>query len=412
MISSVGRVLMTSSSSTAVVFLVGFAGALLEKQGIMDGSGRKKMAETLTFCLLPALIFTKVSAAIEQAGPNIIHWLVVPLFALFYTIAGIYMVRFMFYLWRIQRRRFRGEATYGTVPTQLSSVAVALYQCEEEDDTASIQAVVQLAVAFTNSGGLPLALVSSLCESSVADLLGGDECLPTTVGYVSFYIAVMNPLLWLLGPRLLGADASAKKQQETGTPTTHHPSPWHFLERMMGALPPPVHGALLGAIIGFIPRARSILLGPVGHPTVFGAAAEILASAAVPLSLLNLGASISSKAGGKPSSNKTEISLWLISGAAMLRLLLIPALSIPIIVLLHRYVPQLIPPNNPALIFVLMIESATPPAMSTMVLIQLYAQHLEGPLGKILVFLYIGSLVTLTAWITIILCILTVLSET
>ena len=56
-------------------------------------------------------------------------------------------------------------------------------------------------------------------------------------------------------------------------------------------------------------------------------------------------------------------------------------------------------PADRLLLLVLMIEAAPPPAMQLMVLVQLFEQAAERPLGTLLAFLYPASLVTLTLWI-------------
>ena len=93
-------------------------------------------------------------------------------------------------------------------------------------------------------------------------------------------------------------------------------------------------GAFLGACVGAVPSVRGVLLG--SPPNLLGAALELGASAAVPIGLINLGASIcSSAAPPKLATDLTEqrspvMPLSLTLGAALLRLLIVPALSISV----------------------------------------------------------------------------------
>ena len=85
-----------------------------------------------------------------------------------------------------------------------------------------------------------------------------------------------------------------------------------------------------------------------------------------------------------------------VASAATVRLLVAPAVSIAASVAL-RQIGAL--PADRLLLLVLMIEAAPPPAMQLMVLVQLFEQAAERPLGTLLAFLYPASLVTLTLWI-------------
>ena len=164
---------------------------------------------------------------------------------------------------------------------------------------------------------------------------------------------------------------------------------------------PPVVGALLGACLGAVPGARDLAFG-TARPTAFGGAVDLVAAAAVPVGIINLGASVASKMSGKSG---VSVPRGLVMSAVGLRLVLVPALSMALTLLLRRTTP-LVPRDDPALALVLMLEAAPPSAMQTMIFCQLFAQPLERPLGQVLVAMYLGSLLTLTVAIALILSVL------
>ena len=83
-----------------------------------------------------------------------------------------------------------------------------------------------------------------------------------------------------------------------------------------------------------------------------------------------------------------------------------PALSFGITAFVRGAAPASFLREDPALSLVLMLESAPPAAMQTMIFCQLFGPQLERPLGRLLVAEYTSSLVLLTAWIALALSLL------
>ena len=85
------------------------------------------------------------------------------------------------------------------------------------------------------------------------------------------------------------------------------------------------------------------------------------------------------------------------------RLIVVPLISISLTqLLLHS---GGLPPDKPML-FVLMLEACSPPAMQLMVFCQLWYEKAEPLLGSLLVAAYFCAIPTLTTWISIILYLL------
>ena len=406
------KVVVASSTSVARVALVMLAGVVLSRRSILTGSARRSIAELSTYCLLPALLFLKVSAAVSRAGPQILHWLVLPAYSLFHCFLGLSLGTAAC---RARRWWRGGEAAHRPRPvfspmTSADMEDVELGEDAEDDaDEALLEALVLMCAAFPNSGGLPLALVDALCSSSAQRILGGEDCLDATVGYVSFYIAVMNPLQWFICPRLLrtnrgealvSADAAAK--EPAAAPATGWRACGAAVGRALKTLAPPVWGAVTGAALGAIPGARDAVLGKAEAPTVLGGAVALVSAAAVPVGIINLGGSVASKMGKGDGSVSMPWSLVAI--ALALRLAVVPVISSGVTIALRRL--AVVPRADPALSLVLFLESTPPPAMQCMIFCQLFSQAAERPLGKVLVAQYGASLATLTAWIALFLTLL------
>ena len=241
------------------------------------------------------------------------------------------------------------------------------------------------------------------------------------MGYVSLYIMVQFPLMYILVPRALlrsgvdegkaklaAADSAAHAVEVEVTPAVEDNVRAARSKRCGGvaaastaaaaaarggaARPRPAAAAQarpsaagarrrwLGLIVGGLPFLSSAFIGD-GAPlrSTVTDAAELLARAAVPISTINLGASLS--AGQRAGGLAKGLRPVAVASAATVRLLVAPAVSIAASVALRR-VGAL--PADRLLLLVLMIEAAPPPAMQLMVLVQLFEQAAERPLGTLL----------------------------
>lgn len=384
------KMMWASVESMIRVGVIGSVGGLLAWQGTLNISGRKSLARILGFGLLPMLLFTKVSRAMSNARTDLLRWLVLPLYVAAHVGFGLLLGRLLALAWKKKRRNGKFSA---------------LPQSEEQvvDDTscADVRSLVSLVVAFPNSGALPLALLDSLCSSLGDDWSGDKECLASTIGYVSFYISFLNPLQWLICPLYLA------RRRDAETPPVD--STRSIVLKKLANIPPPVYAALFGAIFGAVPPAYRF----VREGTVLGGAFEAIGDAAVPVGIINLGAAVYASfgvAGGADSSSSAgvveDVPKFVLAAAGLLRLVVVPAVSIALTSSIRgNFV--LVPESNKPLALVLMLESCPPPAMQLIIFTQLYdLANLERPLAQLLVLTYLAGLVTVTAWISLILNIL------
>jgi len=429
--------LVAAAQSMGSVALIAAMGGFMSWRQVLNGANRKAVARLLTNLLLPMLLFTKVSAAVAAAGPRIVHWLVLLAYVGFHVGLGILTAAAVSNALSRRRRKVlpRRDADEEEDDDDEPAVAVLTSSQEmvvnpgsssrpaEEDDWTFV--LLLMTLAFPNSGSLVLALADPLCASKTLHAMLGDDCAHQTVGYVSFYFPFLNLVMWCVCPLLLrrrrrpeslgqallddddDGDGEASRDDEEPSFSARLTRTRAFrtaqkLSVKLSAVPPPVLAALCGAFVGAVPGLRKAVLGNEQRQTVLGAATTTVGNAAIPLGIVNLGAAIEANAG---RSGVQAMPLVLVVAVPVLRLVVIPAVSISLTTLIRGNV-VLVPRSDKALALVLMLEAAPPPAMQTMVFVQLFNQKLERPLAQLLVSSYFLCLLTLTTWIAIILSLL------
>jgi len=163
---------------------------------------------------------------------------------------------------------------------------------------------------------------------------------------------------------------------------------------------PPNIAVLCGLVIGSIPAVRELLLPPSATGSARSQAPlkflydtlTMLGNAAVPLGLMNLGASLAKLKMGGPLSRK------LVAIVTVTRLLVMPAIGLGIVYLLADIikVPQLV--ESPMLQFVLVMETCVPTATFVLILSQLHGSDGRN-VATLLLTQYIFLLVTASAFI-------------
>ena len=375
------------------VLLVILAGVASERAGLLGRDQRKAVAKLSASLFLPCLIVTKVVRTLDAYRGNLTQVFWLPLYC----------------------------AAHIGLNHVLISLLLALFLRRRLDRVSRV--VVWIGATFPNSGALPLALVDSLCRAEPALLAPGfDEaeaahCDAVAVGYVSLYIMVQFPLMYILVPRALlrsgvdegkaklaAADSAADAVEVEVTPAVEEtcappaaapaaaspppqPRPQRLraaarhvrdllLQRKPGLPPPcsPPHWASSSAAsLPLVRLHRRRRAAPLDGDRRRRAARR----AAVPISTINLGASLSAgqRAGGLAKglrpvavASAATVRLWWRrrSRCRLRRAAAVGAL-----------------PADRLLLLVLMIEAAPPPAMQLMVLVQLFEQAAERPLGTL-----------------------------
>jgi len=104
-------------------------------------------------------------------------------------------------------------------------------------------------------------------------------------------------------------------------------------------------------------------------------------------------------AGGEPSVGvKPIIRMPVLLAVTAIRLLLMPMAGIAYAVLVSR--TGLAPSNDPTLLFVLMLEASTPPAMNLQLIADIMGSGARST-ARVIGFTYIVSVLTLTGWLSV-----------
>lgn len=178
--------------------------------------------------------------------------------------------------------------------------------------------------------------------------------------YTFLYILVFNPLLWTFGKYFVSHDSKAPFQ-------------------LKGIITPPLVGNILGMTL--------VLTGWVKWiPAPVQQSAQLMGSAAVPLSMVILGATLATT----PFHLKKHFKL--ISKSFITKLLLMPAAMTVLLLFLH------LPQELEMLGLFWILQAAYPQASNLILQIRTYGGSRER-VCAVLVTCYIGSLITLPLWV-------------
>lgn len=322
------------------------------------------------------------------------------------------------------------------------------------------EAVLLLAVAFPNSAALPIPLLESLCTiDSSARLLGAPDeaarrqCVADVSGFVAIYVILFNPMQWGLAPIMFSRAARAGTETRVSSSSARAPpvSSSSARARLSAAAaralqlvrytPPTLWASAVGVLLAMtVPPEALEPSSPFGA-TVWSALQQ-LAGGMIPLLLVSLGASLGDRkrapasapaadapAAGAPAAGEltgvvprldvgppaaapadpgpSEAShTRLVATAAVLRLLVVPLASIPVIFWLTSVG---VLPRLPRVTAVLMLEAAPPAAAQLSLIVIMYAQPAERLTGKMLLVMNVLALPALVLWISVILLCLSAL---
>ena len=327
---------LCSVKSVLTVLLAAFAGTLLVRFKVLNSDSIRTISKVVFFVTLPALLITKVAKSIDLSTLDEL-W-IFPVSAFILIISGF----------------------------ALGKMANALLGIKGD-----VKGLVIAASGLGNSGFLPIPLIIAICAIFPVFL---KDPLSSAKGitFISAYIVVFSPMLWIYGYNLL---AGGEK---------HHFKLKYFF-------PPPVIGIIIGLLIGLTPALKEIFTVPEGLLYPIFASGNIIAAATVPLALIVLGGRFATPVAGEKVDNKAIYSVVII------KLLILPALALVYIAGLRHFA---IIPHDPLLALVLIVEAATPPATNLIILASIHGKN-EKETAKTLFWSYTLSVVTLTFFITL-----------
>ncbi|ELP84328.1 hypothetical protein EIN_066230 [Entamoeba invadens IP1] len=154
---------------------------------------------------------------------------------------------------------------------------------------------------------------------------------------------------------------------------------------------PPTIATLLGVILILAYPVRDMLFNQ-GKMAIIGRTAKYLGSAAVISALFILGGNLSTGPKGG------TIKWYVIAVGLFVRMVICPAICIGINFALWYYG---IVPSDPMFFFVLCVESSTPPALNSAIVMNIVYPKGNEECASLLFWAYLCSIVTLSGWLVV-----------
>lgn len=326
--------LICAVKSVLTVLIAASAGTFLVRLKILDNDSIRTITKVVFFVTLPALLITKVATAIDL---NTLKELwIFPVSAAVVIFTGF---------------------TLGRIANNLLGIK------------GDVRGLVIAASGLGNSGFLPIPLIVAICGIFPV-FLKDPESSAKGITFISAYVAIFSPLLWINGYNLLAGRES------------HHFKLKYFF-------PPPVIGIIIGITIGLISPLKEAFCSPEGILFPLFAAGQVIAAATIPLALIVLGGSFAERATGQ-IENKSIVSIIVI------KQIFLPLLALGYVASLRYFN---IISADPLIALVLIIEAAVPPATNLIIISSIHGKN-EKETAKALFWSYILSVVTLTFFIT------------
>ncbi|CAN0264660.1 unnamed protein product [Ascophyllum nodosum] len=248
---------------------------------------------------------------------------------------------------------------------------------------------------FQNSAILPLIFINALFR-------GSPERLTRGIAYVSFYLMGWSPVFWSVGKSVLTGhldDAEKKEGNEdltdAGTPKQRSISAKKLVANVRSIFSPPIVACLVGLVIGLSPPLRWLLMRPGAPLEPLWAAFTNLTVAYTPSGVLVLAGSLANCPPGDWFSEETRKTLLAVGTA---RWLFLPAITSA---LLFGGVKYGLVPQDPMLLFVLLLQSAMPSAQNSVIILQVAGlQDAAGRCARTLCTIYLLSIIPLSILLT------------
>lgn len=321
-----------SCKAVVSIFLIALTGVFLVRSKIIGRDSLKVLGNLIIHLLLPCLLFHKIaaSASWEQLRE---YW--------------IFPVTCVIYI------------GFGLI---LGWLTVNICKPRKE-----IKSGVLAAIAFNNSGYVPIALVTGITAIFpvfVSDPQSRDEA----ISFIAIYLLGYSPILWTVGYSLISGEKISNMS-------------------IKKIFPPPVIGMLTGVTVGMIPALKNLFCSSNGILYPLHKAAGIIGDATVPCVLILLGGCLAAGPVRKVVNKRTIFSVILI------KLIIFPAIAICYVLLLRHF--GALPANMLASV-VLVIEAGSPPANNLVVMASVVNPEIEDGMATIIFWTYLSSIISLT----------------
>lgn len=308
---------------------------------------------------------------------------------------------------------------------------------------------------INNNLGLPLVLLTGMCESInpySALFSSKTTCLNSSTATVAKYSVFTPIMLWVVAKEMIGRDKPKQQQQNSEEETSIKSKSGEYqistklapvqneqlsleipssmvndssesskdedLDRRISAstfnhrkaevlnliriwapriINPPVIGIILGLIIGSIPPVRNFIFdsAPGSAMEVLVSSLDTIGVTSIPFTLFVLGSSLSKG----PKQNSIPFPHILL--VVLTKLVILPAIFFAFIILLRStnfFSAESV--GDSRMLFVMLLESCMPAAMSITILAQLQGFG-QSEISSILFFHYVAATITVTLWISV-----------
>lgn len=414
-------ILEVASMPILQVLLITLLGAFLATDylNLLSPDARRSLNKLVFIVFTPSLIFANLAKTVTLQ--DIISWWFMPVnIGLTYLIGGI-----------------------------IGWVAVKLLKAEPH-----LEGLIIATCSSGNLGNLLLILIPAICKEKNNPFGDNDVCSSIGISYASFSMAIGSVFKYTCTYQLLRWSAMSYKAllinvdkrntmepnqdlganvnshllepreshnitavvQESGFPEDYisinnsglvrdsedkHVPVWHrlfdvFYKVVQEALAPPTLGAIFGIVFGMIPWLKRLLIGDGAPLQLIYNSLNLLGEATIPCIILILGGNLTQ------SSRDGKVPSRLLIMVVCVRFVLLPAIGIGIVTVAKHL--GFLPPD-PLYQFVLMIQFAVPPAINISTIVQLF-NVAQVECSVIMLWTYMTAVVSLTAWSTVFLWIL------
>ena len=310
-------------------------GCILGKTGIMPADARRSLSKIILWVMLPSMLITSLCKNISI--DNIREYTWVTLSAGVIALVGFLFAQLLARLFCVKEEQFR------------SCVAAS---------------------CLGNASYIPLPLLGTICLTAPLFEANYVVFKDLSVLYVSVFLMLHSPLLWLFGfPYLSGKSIREIKLKQL--------------------LSPPICASFIGWTIGLTPLRR-LFVGAGAPLGVIIDTMKLLADAVFPCALLVMGGILAD-----PPPKNEQIRWNTVTAMVITKLLLLPAFGILFVTFLWKH--SLIP-HDGLCALVLMIEAAVPPANNLIIMSQSLNKG-ESSMARLLIWAYMLAVPSLTIWI-------------
>mmetsp|Transcript_30106 Transcript_30106/g.38849 ORF Transcript_30106/g.38849 Transcript_30106/m.38849 type:complete len:444 (-) Transcript_30106:166-1497(-) len=335
------EIALTSIRGVSELMISSMLGFIASKKGVLDPSSVQALSKISYNVFLPPLMLVNVAnTVVGQSSRSLIP---LPFFALVSIGISLVSSRMLMKAMRIDPRTEKGRGFLA-------------------------------ACSFQNAGILPFLFVDALFRSHPDPTI-----LPKSVAYISFSLIGWTTTFFSLAYNIL---AGEKKEQNLG----ENPRGSAALNTLKRVINPPVIACFLGLFIGVTPILRKTLMEPGAVLSPVFNSFTTLGKAYSPASLMVLAGSLANS----PRGGIDREMCYHVGGISLGRFIISPIVTA---VLLKIGLALSLIPNDPVLLFVLLMQSCMPSAQNSVLILQVEGlKESAGRMAQMLLILYLISI--------------------